>query len=401
MLKHILAGQQPSSNAGSRLQHHSDINGNEHINNHNGKGGGGSHSNNEYSLAGNNINNGDPNVSISSAHPRAPLDQQFYAHQQSHHHKSHPTIQELQMQFNNSGRSIRAASVDVYDNVSHPAVSAGMYSRSGAPHHFNHCQQSATPSNDHRYGSHPLNYPQQNVNLPHKLNASHHFHELNLSARSTSKHSVNSVSPVINPNILGRNSKNSGAVHTSVISNQILDRSKLNGGLDISRISMRSRNHCTTPSPASHTHISGQATLIPSNGDGVVQPINARTTTSASAGASILPLNVSWFSNSQKEVAEAGVKEILTSLGLLCLVSLLLALLSLTFLLRISHNGSNGSPMSPISGFITREDFEVIYNVTLVLCALALSLNLCCLLVCAIQFLFAAKLIKSTYHGYR
>ncbi|XP_075156843.1 uncharacterized protein LOC142230093 [Haematobia irritans] len=85
-----------------------------------------------------------------------------------------------------------------------------------------------------------------------------------------------------------------------------------------------------------------------------------------------------------------GPREALTSLGLLCLVSLLLALLSLIFLLKISPNAREDalSRSSP-------EDFIIVYDVTLALCALSLSLNLCCLLVCAIQFLFAVKLVRS------
>lgn len=80
----------------------------------------------------------------------------------------------------------------------------------------------------------------------------------------------------------------------------------------------------------------------------------------------------------------AATEEALTSLALLCLVSLLLALLALLFLLKISAPATS-----------TPEEFAVVYEVTLALCALTLSLNLCCLLVCAIQFLFAVKLVHS------
>ncbi|VVC98691.1 unnamed protein product [Leptidea sinapis] len=80
----------------------------------------------------------------------------------------------------------------------------------------------------------------------------------------------------------------------------------------------------------------------------------------------------------------AATEEALTSLALLCLVSLLLALLALLFLLKISAPASSAP-----------EEFAVVYEVTLALCALTLSLNLCCLLVCAIQFLFAVKLVHS------
>ncbi|KAH8387869.1 hypothetical protein KR093_009940 [Drosophila rubida] len=88
-----------------------------------------------------------------------------------------------------------------------------------------------------------------------------------------------------------------------------------------------------------------------------------------------------------------GPREVLTSLGLLCLVSLLLALLSLIFLLKISPN-SREEALSRINNS-NNEDFIIVYDVTLALCALSLSLNLCCLLVCAIQFLFAVKLLRS------
>lgn len=72
-------------------------------------------------------------------------------------------------------------------------------------------------------------------------------------------------------------------------------------------------------------------------------------------------------------------------------VSLLLALLSLIFLLKISPNSREDA----LTRSLSSEDFIIVYDVTLALCALSLSLNLCCLLVCAIQFLFAVKLLRS------
>jgi small-conductance mechanosensitive channel len=95
---------------------------------------------------------------------------------------------------------------------------------------------------------------------------------------------------------------------------------------------------------------------------------------------------------------EAGIKEMLTSLGLLCLVSLLLALLSLIFLLKISpmtNADMRDMRRTEQLTIISADEYVVVYEVTLALCALTLSLNLCCLLVCAIQFLFAVKLVKS------
>lgn len=99
---------------------------------------------------------------------------------------------------------------------------------------------------------------------------------------------------------------------------------------------------------------------------------------------------------------EVGIKEMLVSLGLLCLVSLLLALLSLIFLLKISPVTTNDVRellRTEQLTVITAEEYVVVYEVTLALCALTLSLNLCCLLVCAIQFLFAVKLVKSPHGG--
>lgn len=87
-----------------------------------------------------------------------------------------------------------------------------------------------------------------------------------------------------------------------------------------------------------------------------------------------------------------GAREALTSLGLLCLVSLLLALLSLIFLLKISPGGREPPP--PTVGLAV-EGYDIIYDVTLALSVISLSLNLCCLLVCAIQFLFAVKLVRA------
>lgn len=78
-------------------------------------------------------------------------------------------------------------------------------------------------------------------------------------------------------------------------------------------------------------------------------------------------------------------------------MSLLLALLSLIFLLKISpgtkpfHN-----IQQQLLGSSSVEEYAIVFDVTLALCALSLSLNLCCLLVCAIQFLFAVKLVGST-----
>lgn len=99
-----------------------------------------------------------------------------------------------------------------------------------------------------------------------------------------------------------------------------------------------------------------------------------------------------------------GVREILTSLGLLCLVSLLLALLSLIFMLKISPVTAADVKdflRSDQVTVISPDEYVLVYEVTLALCAFSLSLNLCCLLVCAIQFLFAVKLVRDSPDGQR
>ncbi|KAL1139330.1 hypothetical protein AAG570_006316 [Ranatra chinensis] len=105
-----------------------------------------------------------------------------------------------------------------------------------------------------------------------------------------------------------------------------------------------------------------------------------------------------------ERAAQPGVREMLTSLGLLCLVSLLLALLSLIFMLKISPvTASDVKDLirSDQVTVISPEEYVLVYEVTLALCALSLSLNLCCLLVCAVQFLFAVKLVRDSPDGER
>ncbi|XP_014483969.1 PREDICTED: uncharacterized protein LOC106749234 [Dinoponera quadriceps] len=296
-----------------------------------------------------------------------------------HHHHLHNNNNSLQQEqqpqshhhYTGSSGTTRGAGghrnngVDVYDSVVQRSTAAS------------NAQSATTPSSTHR---HPLNHSQLSVNnLSQRLN---HSHALNLSTLSTSKHSVNSVSPIAggnNNNNNNHHNNNNNNVSVSQLGHTLIsqttlhqDRPKANGGFDISRLSRLPSQ--TTPSPA------------------------PATAPAVAGGPTVIPLNASWsssLSRNHHRSQEAGVKEILTSLGLLCLVSLLLALLSVIFLLKIS-------PLTVTSNsLISPEEFVIVYEVTLALCALALSLNLCCLLVCAIQFLFAVKLVKTSYQGHR
>ncbi|XP_046418532.1 uncharacterized protein LOC124178844 [Neodiprion fabricii] len=302
-----------------------------------------------------------------------------HQHQHQHLHQDQQHLHHTHHQHRVGGTiGTRGGSVDAYDSIGGNSSSLHNIRSTGNPGAV-----TTTPSSSHQ---HPLNHSQLSVNnLSQRLN---HSHGLNLSTLSTSKHSVDSASPVV-----GANASNSlhhqihhhpvgGTGHqisSSVDRPDGEPRPKVNGGLDITRLS-RIPSHAT-PSPAP----------APSSTSGALPPL-------ANSGPSIVPLNASItssFSQHNRHHQAAGVKEMLTSLGLLCLVSLLLALLSLIFLLKISP--LTESP----SSLIGHDESVVVYEVTLALCALALSLNLCCLLVCAIQFLFAVKLVKSSYQGSR
>ena len=113
--------------------------------------------------------------------------------------------------------------------------------------------------------------------------------------------------------------------------------------------------------------------------------------------SSLIPENVSKFMQKSKEV---GIKDAITSLGLLCVVSLLLALLSLVFLLKLSPVTEERRRELYRFNFLSAKEYVLVYEVTLGMCAIALSLNLCCLLVSSIQFFLAVKLVKSSpIHG--
>lgn len=355
MLKHILTGQPATA---SRQQHH-----------HNG----------EFS----------PTVQQLGANGTAAIHQHQHQHQhQDHqlhsHHLHHHHHRNAASAGSGSGGGVRGGSADVYDSIS-PVISSSH--RSGGGNH----PTATTPSSSH----HPLNHSQLSVNnLSHRLNLNSHSHGLNISTQqlSTSKHSVaDSASPVVG------NASSSLQLHSSHHpldrSEYTVERPKVNGGLDISRLSRLPSQ--TTPSPAL------------GSGSGHGHSSSCQVGANNPAGPSIVPLNASLASSfsqhncTRQRQDAAGVKEMLTSLGLLCLVSLLLALLSLIFLLKISPLTVMPPPSTLVRPDEYAEEYPIVYEVTLALCALALSLNLCCLLVCAIQFLFAVKLVKSSYQGQR
>ena len=172
----------------------------------------------------------------------------------------------------------------------------------------------------------------------------------------------------------------------------------------LSPIGRSSSMRATNVTPATlHNHLSAfktpdrshNATQMRHNSTAISNGgLNITNAAGKKLSATLVPANVTKFMNMSRE---AGVQGMITSLGLLCLVSLLLALLSLVFLLKISPASSEKSSKYQFE-FLSSSEYSVLYDVTLALCAITLCLNLCCLLVCAIQFLFAVKLIKSS-HG--
>ncbi|XP_012259156.1 uncharacterized protein LOC105687828 [Athalia rosae] len=385
MLKHILTGQPATATSRQQQHHHHHQQQQQH---HTNEFSNASSSGSTLHHLQTSLNNSTANGNAVHHHQLHHQDLQHQIQQYNsnssthlHHHNQHR---------NNALSTIRGGSADAYDSIggnssTHISRAGGLISQHPATN---------TPSSSH----HPLNHSQLSVNnLSQQRLQNHsllHSHPLNLSTLSTSKHSVDSASPVggiglvNNVSSLHHHHHNHGLPHSSSVERETHgDRSKVNGGLDITRIS-RLPSHAT-PSPAP---------VLNSGNVGRIQ------TGSSIAGPSIVPLNTSLtsslshhqFQSSRHQQEAAGVKEMLTSLGLLCLVSLLLALLSLIFLLKISPLND-----TPCSSLICPEEYAIVYEVTLALCALALSLNLCCLLVCAIQFLFAVELVKSSYQGHR
>lgn len=133
-------------------------------------------------------------------------------------------------------------------------------------------------------------------------------------------------------------------------------------------------------------------------------------------------------SSSECQSTDTGIYQTLASLALLCLLSLLMSFLALFFLQKVgppvvptqlsrttSHssdghvekrtsarvmngNGNNNALQPKMSGFrvvISSEEYFPVYQVSVALSTLTVALDLCCLFVCCIQFLFAIKLLKT------
>lgn len=108
-----------------------------------------------------------------------------------------------------------------------------------------------------------------------------------------------------------------------------------------------------------------------------------------------------------------GIYQMLASLALLCILSLLMSFLALFFLQKMGPMMSAVQTLEPMASertsvksagvtksppkriVVTSEEYAAVYQVSVALSTLTISLDLCCLFVCCIQFLFAIKLLKT------
>lgn len=112
-----------------------------------------------------------------------------------------------------------------------------------------------------------------------------------------------------------------------------------------------------------------------------------------------LPTSVTRLAAATRQASASviGVREMLTSLGLLCLLSLLMALLGLVFLMKMSPPPDAIHFIGQVR-VVSPDEAAAVYEVSVALCSLGITLDVCCCLVCATQLTFAARLITaSTY----
>lgn len=134
--------------------------------------------------------------------------------------------------------------------------------------------------------------------------------------------------------------------------------------------------------------------------------------------SNISPLKSSKVLNDQEinniiNLNNQGIHEILASLALMCLLSLLMAFLALFFLQRTgpivalpedSNNidgnqkaNRNVNHLNRIKIIGNSKEYLRVFQISVSLSTLTISLDLCCLFVCCIQFLAAVKLLKTHF----
>lgn len=112
-----------------------------------------------------------------------------------------------------------------------------------------------------------------------------------------------------------------------------------------------------------------------------------------------------------------GLYGILASLAFMCLLSLLMAFLALHFLQRtaptvtvaddgtdshkLTRTTSHGTGVTQTRILVNAREYIRVSQISIALITLTISLNLCCLFVCCIQFLSAVKLLKTSHGSHR
>ncbi|XP_076338704.1 uncharacterized protein LOC143240329 [Tachypleus tridentatus] len=84
---------------------------------------------------------------------------------------------------------------------------------------------------------------------------------------------------------------------------------------------------------------------------------------------------------------EKSAYQTMAALALLCLLALLVALLAVLFLDKLSPQ--------PFNVVVRKGDYILVHQVSVALNTLTISLNMCCVFVCFLQFLFIMKFIGS------
>lgn len=217
----------------------------------------------------------------------------------------------------------------------------------------------------HHHHQHHTQLQQHHHQQQHKMNG-------NVSSRGVnfSRYQNSGVSPLQVSPIMGTNTN----VNISTASKQPL--------LDISRTNLQ-----TSPqlNASRNTHNVSKVSALPENSN--------RTESDAIIG-------------------EHGIHEMLASLALMCLLSLLMAFLALFFLQRTcpvvalpedsnSDNNqkvnTNVNAMNQMRIVSNTKEYVRIFQISVSLSTLTISLDLCCLFVCCIQFLSAVKLLKTPF----
>ena len=115
--------------------------------------------------------------------------------------------------------------------------------------------------------------------------------------------------------------------------------------------------------------------------------------------------------SSCRSCSSDGLYGVLSSLAFMCLLSLLMAFLALHFLQRtapaisvaedsadsqkLTRTTSHGIGVSQTRILVNAREYVRVSQISVALITLTISLNLCCLFVCCIQFLSAVKLLKT------